>query len=226
MLAPIALLVLTACENTQTTLRSYYNIMQQVIEYNADHEVAYEDALSSPYKLASIKSGERGIAIIALAFVENGIDKWISNDNALLYLDSGRVVKTLGFNNDLQFTSSLELDPLKSLEPGVTSKWNRIVDWESGEYGYLVSSTFEDAGSDILHFYGHSLNTDLWIETATYSNKSRYMRFDQEWQNKYWFDKDTGVLLRTEQKSAPFSDLMEITFVSEVVAVLEAKSNG
>ena len=67
-----------------------------------------------PYPSMEIKRGERAKAIMALAYIEAGQHKWISGDQAMLILEQGRIVRTLGFATNLIHLSDKSADPLKS----------------------------------------------------------------------------------------------------------------
>lgn len=59
----------------------------------------------SDIDLISVKRGERPVAIMALAYLENDQHKWISRDKAMLTMEKGRIVRTLGLTENLLYLS-------------------------------------------------------------------------------------------------------------------------
>lgn len=212
-------LVLLALQSGCTNpLNSQIKNIQLAILLNIDAELTLEDVQKSEVDLALIKSGDRPVAVIARAFTEFGKEKWISEDQAMLVIKDHRVIRTVGFENDLLAVLTGEKDPLSDVS-GINNKtWYWEVDWEVGEYGYSVNSHFS-VNNDNLEIFGKTFSTLHITEQLAYE-KAQGIFQNSSWENHYWVDKDSGVLLKTSQQSAPFSDRFVITFASNAVRLM------
>lgn len=218
MLLFVATNLLFAC--TPTMRSHYYNIR---LAMNSDSDGRMERRLveDSDVQVAFIKSGDRGWATVALAFKENGQEKWISADRAMVVSQNGYVVKTLGFSNDLLFTSNVENLPLPNYQQ--SSIWTRYQDWFKGEYGYEVRSVFEKTVEENIDILGLTFNTVKVRESVEYLGEADSIRFDREWNNYFWYEQSSGKLLQSQQKVSPFADEFTITYASLALSLEEAK---
>lgn len=209
----ISCLFLLGCVNP---IQSHITTMKLAFRLNEDAKVSLQDVKQSEVDLALISSGDRPQAVIAKAFDEFGKEKWISQDRAMLVIEHGRVIRTLGFDNDLLSVTGIGVDPLSELSSVDGKKWQWLLDWEVGEYGYLVESTFSSSliTTSILEMEFEVIHV---IEECDYKLANSSFDFGSSWTNQYWIEKNTGILLKTEQKSAPFSDRFEVTFVSNAI---------
>lgn len=207
------------------TYNAYYNSLKFAFGGQPQAELTLQQVREADYDLLYVKSGERAQAVMVLAYLENGLHKWVSQDQAMLVLDKGRIVKTLGFDNDLLYLTNTVEDPLKRpvrVQDG--RKWLRLADWKQDEYGYQLRSEFRNAGTEMLTFYDQSISSVLLIETVTYLDKSEFLRGDKQWRNYFWFDAKTGTLLKSRQQLAPFWHEIEITHISHIARLLDNQS--
>lgn len=209
---------LSACSNP---LRTHYVNIQLAILLNQDAEFSIEEVRKSPVDVALIKSADRPVAVIAKAFNELGSEKWISEDKAMLIIKDHRVQRTVGFKNDQLAIFSSENDPLGNIASVANKSWYWEVDWSVGEYGYPVNSTFS-VMTESVNIMGNSFNTLHIVEEASYDKANGWV-VDKDWANHYWIDVESGLLLKTSQKAAPFSDRFDITFVSTAVRLMSEK---
>ena len=61
----------------------------------------------------------------------------------------------------------------------------------------------------------------LLTEHVHYMAETNFVRFDDKWQNRFWLDAKTGVVLKSRQILAPGAEPFELTFISEVVRQLQ-----
>lgn len=209
-------LCLVGCQNP---LNAHYKNIQLAILLNQDAELSLQDVKDSEVDLAFIKSGDRPLAVIAKAFTEFNKEKWISEDKAMLVFSHHRVIRTVGFKNDQLAIFSGDRDPLSDLSSIATKNWYWEVDWSVGEYGYPVQSQFA-VKSDSVEVFGNTFTALHVVEKVRYK-KAEGLFNTSEWDNHYWIDKETGMLLKTSQQSAPFSDRFDITFVSNAVRLMK-----
>lgn len=212
VLLAICLSLLTACAGTY---RAYIDTLSYAFSPPSDAELTLEQVRASASDLLYVRNGERPQAVMALAYIERGQQKWLSADKALLVLANGRIVRTSGFSHDLLYTSNLEADPLKLAVPELNrAQWRRLTDWQQGEYGYLIESDFIVGERELLTIEQQTVMTIKVTERARMETQSHFLRFDGEWQNEYWFAADSGLLLKTRQQVAPYAELMELLFIS------------
>lgn len=208
---------LFACSSTQLAYKQ--NIQ---LYFDGQVGVALEDdeILSSSADLLYIKSGERPVATMALAFIENGRYKWLSSDDAMLITEKGRIVKSLGFDNDVLYVTNLSSDPLKTLPSRIDNSrvWKRIIDAEPDYFGVNAKSSFNLLLNEKIEIQGHVFTVDLVTEDIAFNSAKHG---SSHWQNLYWLDSKTKALLQSRQKVTPNADVFEITYVSRALRLLE-----
>lgn len=209
-------LSVTSCSNP---LSGHYTNIQLAFLLNRDATVSIEQVRESQVELALINSGNRPTALIAKAFSEYGKDKWISEDKAMLVIQNSRIIRTVGFKNDQLGIFSGSSDPLADVTLIDGASWERDLDWSIGEYGYPVHSTFVSS-TDTISVLDSNFHVLHIIEEVDYLKSNAFFEV-KNWNNHYWIDAKSGLLLKTSQQSAPFSDRFEIIFVSNAVKLLD-----
>jgi len=67
---------------------------------------------------------------VVLAYNENGQQKWVTQDRAMIVTQNGRIVKTSGLGDNLTQTSNLGNDPLAKVKQVVDGvSWTRQIAW-------------------------------------------------------------------------------------------------
>jgi hypothetical protein len=218
----LSLLILVFTSSCSGTYHAYHQTLKIVFSEDKDAEMTLIKIKQSKSDIISIKRGERSNAIMALAYIENGKHKWVSSDNAMLIMEKGRIVRTLGLDDNLLYLSNTDIDPLKSLPDLITSEskqksitWLRAADRTGDEYSYPVESVFNQATEDTIQILNFNLATTLYVETVSYQAPSNYLQFDKSWKNYFWYTKD-GELIKSIQKVTPISETLEITYLSRV----------
>ena len=212
--------LLAACSGTYHAYKTMYEVAAKSAE---DVGLTFDTVASAKYDYLYVRLAEQGRVALALRYIEQGQLKWISADNNMLITRGGRIVRTLGLDNDLIHLTNQTADPL--LEPfniAPTSTWLRLADWQQGEYGYQIRSQFVLEHGHTLSFFGHALPVIKVIETVRYDNDANFVRFDDKWQNIFWLDAKTGTVLKTVQQLQPGADVLELTFITEVARRLIA----
>ena len=214
-------LLLGCLSSCSGTYHAYYEMLKLGFTDGKDVQFTYKHISDTPYDFLYVRTSDRPQVAMALMFIEQGQFKWISSDSAMLIMDNGRIVRTLGLGNDLLSISNIDADPIKNLSAvnNLTS-WNRLVDWKQGEFGYELQSHFRIVPNQTLRFFGHSFNVVQVIETVDYVVEPNFVRLDSSWQNIYWYDTDTKMLLKSVQQLSPFSDQYELTFITQIVRQL------
>ncbi|MGP9801354.1 YjbF family lipoprotein [Rheinheimera sp. NSM] len=228
MLKPFAIvaacLFLSSCAGTY---HSYIDTIKLALADTPDAELSIDEVLSSKSDLLYVTHGERSQAAMALMFIEAGQHKWVSADDALLVMEQGRIVRTLGFGRDLLYLTNTAADPVARYNTiNAQSSWLRLADWQHGEYGYPLKSRFELMPGQQLSFFNSMLNTTLVVEYVTYQAEPNYVRFDGQWKNYFWFDTASGALLKSEQTLAPFREPVSMTYISRIARLVRDGSSG
>lgn len=211
----IPLFITASCSTTQ---QAYLNNIDIYFDSKVDVTQTIEDVKQSSVDLIYVKNGERPRATMALAFLENGQFKWISRDKVLLITENGRLAKTIGLDNDLNYISNLPKDPLKKpMRIKSNTHWNRVIDTDNGDYGANLSSTMDIIPNEQLLVLGTSFTTDKYSESVVYKSK---LYGEQEWTNTFWFHIESGQLLKSIQKTSAQSDALELTYLTRASRLL------
>lgn len=201
------------------TYRSYIEMFQLALSSKKDAALPFSELNADNPDYLYVKWGDQPRAVMGLLFIEQAQLKWTSANNIILVTEQGRIVRSSGLADDLLYTSNTQADPLKRASFNNTS-WGRMLDWRAGEYGYVVRSTFTEMDDQFLTFFGQQLPVKKVVETLTYETPSPYWRFDERWQNVFWFHATTGKLLQSHQQLAPGKPAYELVFISEVARQL------
>jgi hypothetical protein len=217
LLSVLILMLITSCSGTY---HAYSQTLKIAFSEQVDAQKTLAQVQQSEIDIISVKRGDRAAAIMALAYLENGQHKWVSNDNAMLIMKKGRLIRTIGFSDNLLYLSNIENDPLKLLTGDsqgsrLLDPWLRIADRTGDEYGYLIKSIFSQGKQDILQALNLQLDTIYYVETVHYNAPTEYVRLVTSWENHFWFSKD-GRLIKSIQKISPVSESLEITYLSRI----------
>jgi hypothetical protein len=217
-----ALTALTGLSACSSTVRTYTQTLKLAFAPGEGATLTKAELASRDYDALYAKVGNLPRAVLGLAFIEHGQRKWISADNALLVLDGGRLVKTTGFQNDLLFQSDTSLDPLKKdmVKIKVGQKWQSLTDW-SGQYeaGYLTKYEVINTEVAQLEIMGQMFQTKLVTEQVMFANGSQAI-------NQFWFDLNSGYLLRSLQTIAPFWPEVELVHISTAGRLMGIRNKG
>lgn len=175
------------------------------------------------YDYLYVKHGDKPQVALALAYKEQDQLKWVSADNNMLVTRHGRIVRTLGLANDLIYLTNKASDPLLSpLNLSARSSYLRLADWQQGEYGYQIRSTFSTENAETLQFFGQELSVIKVTENLSYENPGNFVRLNDRWQNIFWLEAKTGRVVKASQQLQPAAERFELVFVSEVVRQFKA----
>lgn len=146
-----------------------------------------------PYASQYITLNHGPQLFVVLAFSEDGQQKWVTQDRAMLITRHGRLIKTIGLGDNLLQVGNLEADPLTApaqIRDGAS--WTRLMGWtEHQQVRYATArSQFRWEGSDSLKTGGDVTAVRVLTETVTTDHAS--------WRNRYWIDSD-GQIRRSEQ---------------------------
>ncbi len=189
-------LLLQACTPTQKGLEQ---TVMLAVKGPADVTVTDEQVANLPYAslYARINDGPR--IFVVLGYNENGQQKWVTQDKAMLVMQHGRLVKTLGLPSNLDDVSNLAQDPLKdALQLHNGASWTRVVQWREQDQVRAATavSTFQRGDDTVLDIAGERVPCRVWQETV------RMESLGAEWQNTFWIDNRDGTVLQANQTLA------------------------
>lgn len=152
-------------------------------------------------------------AIMALAFVEHGQDKFISADNGFLIFQRGRIVRSAGFIDNLQYVHNAQQDPLQQNYQQLDSKQWDFVLQSDNQPAIAAKAQFKLRGAEVLSLLDGTLNTVLVEEAVEVAGAADYV-------NQYWFDAQSGDVLQTVQHLPNLSAPVTVVFLSRANRVL------
>jgi hypothetical protein len=217
-------MLLASCSSTY---EAYWRSLQLALKETPDLSLSNQQISESPADLIYFRMGERPQFILALAFIENGDYKWISEDRLMFVEKEGRIIKTLGFNYDLMQLSNIDTDPIQGgIETTESSNWKPYVDIEDLTYGHTIDFTISSKSPTRLKLLETEFDTILIEEVAHFDKKGLNSMGVESWVNQYWFETKSGKLLKTRQKLSPFTDTFEVTYISRAVRLIPVNSNN
>ncbi|MEE2001479.1 YjbF family lipoprotein [Alkalimonas sp. MEB108] len=208
--------LLIACSSTQNALLDSIRLGFASVD---DVTVTLEEVAASEFDLIYIQPDNGPRATMVLAELERGQHKWLSADNVLLVMEHGRIVRSLGLSNDLTYVSNTVADPLRHKALlDANAKWKRVTDWQYRQQsGYELSSVFSQQQAEITVFE-QRFSTRLLREQVTVAQTKA------TFENLFWFDESTGVLLQSQQQLAPHSPVFHITYISQAARLIKASN--
>ena len=213
-------LLCLAVAGCSSTNRAYYDTIKLALAADEPVTLSVDQVRASQADLLQVKSGERAPAVMALAFIENGRNKWVSADKAQLHIHHGVIVTTHGLDNDLLFTGNLDDNPLAEPFP-LAFDWSRSVDIKGVGYGLPVSSQWLVAGEARISILSSQFAVQRIEETISFPKTTPYIETGLSWKNTYWISRQNGDLLRASVKLTPQSDRFEMTYLSRAARLLE-----
>lgn len=207
LLPALLLPLVSACSGT---LNGYTDSLKYVLFPAPDAQLSNADLAKRPYDSLYAKVGSLPQAVLVLAFIEDGQQKWLSADKAMLVTKQGRLVKMAGFNQNLEFSKNFGTDPLSMglRQIAVGQQFENLSDWtETTRKGYQRKFEIKHISQVNLTLLGREFQTTLVEEEVTFADQSTFV-------NQFWFESRTGVLLKSRQQSAHFADVIELTHIS------------
>lgn len=209
-------LLLSACS---TTNRAYYDTLKLVFTGSEPKAFTVDEVLTSKADLLQVSSESGAQAVLALAFIEQGMNKWVSADHTLLKIHDGVIAQTEGFDNDLLFTSHLHANPLSNPSP-LAFSWQRDVDIKGVGYGLTVHGKWSEAGEQVLTVLGQQLTTRVVEERVTFPKTTPYIEPGLSWTNRYYLSQNSGEVLKASVQAIPHGDRYTMTYLSRAARLI------
>lgn len=200
-------LLLQACTQTQQGL---VDTAKLAVMGPDDVTVTDQQIASLPYASMYLRINHGQRIFLVLGYDENGQQKWITQDRAMLVTQQGRLVKTLGLSDNLLEVSNLTQDPLAHpLQLHDNADWTRIMSWtEKGQLrASSVTSRFRRADDEVLTLAGKRVACHVWHEENTLAVNGT------QWQNTFWIDAVSGEVRQSAQQVGADTLPVEITIL-------------
>ncbi len=152
-----------------------------------------------PYASMSAKIGKGPRSLLILSRYTKSDRHWISADNAILVTRHGRVIKTVGFPENLLSTSTSLSDPVNRRLHKLKSpvRYHRTVDIDlDNMFGVPIFSVFEPMGPRKITI------ADFEIKTFLVREESRALNLNWSFTNYYWVDAFDGFVWKSRQHIA------------------------
>lgn len=158
-----------------------------------------EQVAAKPYYQMRASTA-RGDAILILGNVDGRRQYWYGKDGVAVVLQDGRIVQTIGLEENLDGSRMASRDPfgdgLQLLK--VPAGYDRIDDWSPGyRYGVPVHAQLMPAGSAEIDILGVPHHVDMVVEQLS-APEARYQAT-----NRYWVDPADGFVWKSEQQVLP-----------------------
>lgn len=152
-----------------------------------------DEIQNMPYASQYVRLNGGPQLFVVLAFSEDGLQKWATQDQAIFVTQHYRIVKTLTNGDNLLEVNNLAADPLANPNQIIDgASWTRTMGWtEHKQVRYATARS-------VFHWNG-SGSVTLGSESTHVRILDEEISTDQtHWRNRYWVDED-GLIRQSEQ---------------------------
>ena len=194
---------LAACSTDNNALKTLASAYEASFGDKAAFDPSYPESL--PYASIAVSAKNRSRALLVLGKAEGDERQWISADRGVLVTRHGRIIRTVGLNENLIKTDFSGPDFFERWgDERKSSKVNRVVDLMPGNrYGVAITSIFKAVGKETINIGSRSYQTTRFEENGTAPLLS------WTFSNSYWAD-DKGNVWRSIQQLSPNAPAMTI----------------
>ena len=156
-------------------------------------QLTEDEIQNMPYASQYVQLNGGPQLFVVLAFSEDGLQKWATQDQAIFVTRHYRIVKTLTNGDNLLEVNNLAADPLANPNQIIDgASWTRMMGWtEHKQVRYATArSVFHWKGSDSVTLGSESTHVRILDEEITTDQT--------HWRNRYWVDED-GLIRQSEQ---------------------------
>ena len=193
MKRPVLIVICLLLQACSATTKGLGNSLWESLFGTPGVQLTDDDIHNMPYASQYMQLNGGPQLFVVLAFAENGQQKWVTQDQATLVTQHGRLVKTQLGGDNLIDVNNLSADPLaKPAQISDGATWTRTMGWtEYKQVRYATArSVFTWAGTDTLTLGSEATPVRVLDETIT-TDQTR-------WHNRYWIDSD-GQIRQSEQ---------------------------
>lgn len=201
-----AVILISACNQHRPGILSQ-TIVQSLSSQDAFIDRSKVDQV--PYASMALTVADGPRAFIVLAWNEDNTQKWLTADAKMIATRNGRLIKTLGFRDNLLSLESNTPDPLASpltIQEG--QQWRAQVRWQgNGFHAADVTSRFHWSGSEDFIVLGVTRSYRILEEAMTAKTDGA------TWQQRYWVDPHSGRIVHSKQILHPYGQTWSLTLL-------------
>jgi len=192
----ILTMMLAACGNDGVWANARDVAASQIFGRGQNHPHTREQINGIPYAtiLATIENNVPSLMV--LGYVDGDKLQWIASDSASIVTQYGRVVRTVGLPNDIQFQGSSQLDILSQNPHHIDNveKYNLSLEYIDGavkNVGLACELMFD--GEERIEILDIFHDTHRLVEVCESTN-------DKKIKNIFWVDQTDGFIWRSQQR--------------------------
>lgn len=195
-----------------STFRSYSDTLTYAFFPGPGVDLSLEQVRSLPQAGLYVTVGDRPRALLVQLPQQSSSEKWVSFDRAVIELQQGRLVYTAGFSQDLQFRKVIGKDylalGLAKIKSGM--RFEVTEDYHgSGVQSMPAVYQVLQIEPATLEVWQQAIPVQVLYEQVEFYDGSSYI-------NEFWFSQQDGQLLKSKQKLAPFWQVMESLYISQI----------
>ncbi|MCS3604252.1 hypothetical protein M2371_003492 [Buttiauxella sp. BIGb0471] len=190
----LSCLLLQACSDTTKGLGS--SLWHSMVG-NDGIQLTHDEIQNMRYASQYMRINNGPQIFVVLAFDENGQQKWVTQDRAMIVTEHSRIVKTTGLGDNLQQVTNLANDPLTNPNQIIDgASWTRQMAWTEHQQVRMATarSTFTWDGTDTLKVAMSTTPVRVLDEEITADGKT--------WHNRFWVDSE-GHIRQSKQYLGP-----------------------
>jgi hypothetical protein len=178
-----------------------------------DLPMSRADIEKVPYASIAVRLARGPQAFVVLGSYQGQDLLWVTADRQVIATRRGRIVQTVGFDENLAHTAYLTADPLGTpLAVTATPVCRRQIDLApSNLFDLPVESRFAYQGQEDLTILEATHQTHVWSETGAAES------VDWSFTNTHWIDVETGYVWKSRQIIGPDQPVMEIVVLRPAV---------
>lgn len=199
MKRPAIILICLLLQACSATTKGLGNSLWESLFGTSGVHLTDDELQNMPYASQYMQLNDGPQLFVVLAFDENGQQKWVTQDQATIVTQHGRIVKTLLGGDNLLEVNNLADDPLiKPNQIANGAGWTRTMGWtEHKQVRYATArSTFRWDGTDSVKVGSDETQVRVLDEEVTTDQAT--------WHNRFWIDEEGQIRQSLQYLGAGF----------------------
>ena len=199
MKRPAIILICLLLQACSATTKGLGNSLWESLFGTPGVHLTDDELQNMPYASQYMQLNDGPQLFVVLAFDENGQQKWVTQDQATIVTQHGRIVKTLLGGDNLLEVNNLADDPLiKPNQIADGAGWTRTMGWtEHKQVRYATArSTFRWDGTDSVKVGSDETQVRVLDEEVTTDQAT--------WHNRFWIDEEGQIRQSLQYLGAGF----------------------
>ena len=191
--------LLTAGCASNPIFRSVESVASRAAGMPRDLEIDRATIAKIPYATIRAKFGHGLTSLLVLDSTDGEKLNWVASDNTLLVTQSGRLIETFGFPEDLRHVAFAGADPLATAPQSIRAPvdYEMTYDLQTNARNVIdVASRLEPVSAETITIVGLTFKTMHLREHC----RSRALKW--HFHNDYWVDVYDGFVWRSKQHFA------------------------